>query len=182
MKFEKKEICLKNGETCVLTAPRAKDAEKMLDYLKVTASETCFLLRYPDEVTFTLKCEREMLERFYEDEKVIMMSAFVNGELAGNCSVNPLGPMRRLTHRGSVAIALKKDYWGRGIATSMLEYLFALSKVAGYERLELGVIEGNAQAKHLYEKVGFVEIGRVPASMKYDDGTYRDEILMSKKL
>lgn len=52
----------------------------------------------------------------------------------------------------------------------------------GYEQIELGVIDGNERAKALYEKSGFVETGRYKNAMKYDDGTYRDEIMMWKKL
>ena len=48
----------------------------------------------------------------------------------------------------------------------------------GYEQIELGVIDGNERAKALYEKAGFVETGRYKNAMKYDDGTYRDEIIM----
>lgn len=44
------------------------------------------------------------------------------------------------------------------------------------------VIEGNDRAKHLYESLGFVETGRIPKANKYDDGTYRDDILMSNPL
>ena len=50
----------------------------------------------------------------------------------------------------------------------------------GYEQVELEVVDGNDRAKHLYEKMGFKEIGRVARSLKYDDGSYRDEICMVK--
>ncbi len=50
----------------------------------------------------------------------------------------------------------------------------------GIEQAELIVIEGNERAKHMYENFGFTETGRRPKANKYDDGTYADDILMTK--
>ena len=64
----------------------------------------------------------------------------------------------------------------------MIGYLTELAGRIGYEQIELEVVDGNTSAKHLYEKCGFVETGRRVRAMKYDDGTYRDELVMSKIL
>ena len=85
-------------------------------------------------------------------------------------------------HRCSLAIALKKEFWGLGIGTAMMEYLTELAKKIGYEQMELEVVEGNDNAKRLYEKAGFIETGRHIRAMKYDDATYRDVFIMCKKL
>lgn len=182
MKFEEQKIILKNGKECILAPTTAELSEQMIEYMKVTAEETKFLLRYPDEITFTLEGERELLTRIYENDRQIMMVGLVDGVVAGNCSINPIAGMRRLSHRCSLAIALRKEYWGLGLGTAMMKRLCELAKEAGYERVELGVIEGNDTAKHLYEVSGFTVDGRIPMAMKYDDGTYLDEILMSKSL
>lgn len=181
MKFEDRQIILKDGRTCILTPTVAKYAEEMIDYLKDTAGESEFLLRYPDEINYTVDGEIDILNQFYEDERTIMMLALVDGKVAGNGSINSLSGARRLKHRGSLAIALKKEYWGLGIGRAMMDYMTELAHIAGYEQIELGVIEGNDRAKALYEKCGFIECGRNVNAMKYDDGTYRDEILMWKK-
>ena len=94
----------------------------------------------------------------------------------------PIGQVRRVKHRCSMAIALKQAYCGLGIGTEMIRYLKELAKTAGYEQMELGAVDGNTGAKHLYEKEGFTVTGKHPAAMKYDDGTYRDEWIMSVKL
>ena len=64
----------------------------------------------------------------------------------------------------------------------MMEYLIELAGKMGYEQMELEVVDGNDRAKALYEKSGFVETGRNKDAMKYDDGTYRDDIIMCRKV
>ena len=182
MRFEAREITLKNGKQCVLRSAEPNDALDLIDYLKQTAAETPFLLRYPEEWNLTEEKEREILNGLLESERNVMMVAIVEGKLAGNCALNPAGGVRRVLHRSRLAIALKQDYWNMGIGRAMIEYQFELAAGMGYEQIELEVIEGNDRAKTLYEKCGFVETGKNIRSIKYDDGSYRDECIMIKIL
>ena len=52
----------------------------------------------------------------------------------------------------------------------------------GLEQMELGVYADNERAIHLYQKYGFEQCGIWKNAFKLKDGTYRDEILMSKIL
>ena len=181
MKFEDRQFVLKNGKKCVLTPTVAEYAEEVIEYLKITAAESMFLLRYPDEINYTLEGEVEILNRLYEDEQTVMMLALVDGKVAGNGSISPIGGARRMKHRCSLAIALKEEYCGIGIGQKMMDYMTELVGRIGYEQIELGVMEGNERAKALYDKCGYVETGRNVNAFKYDDGSYCDEILMYKK-
>ena len=64
----------------------------------------------------------------------------------------------------------------------MIGYLAELAKQMGYEQMDLEVVDGNAQAQALYRKCGFIESGRRHNALKFDDGTYHDEILMYREL
>ncbi len=182
MKFEPKEIILKDGRKCILCPTTAEYAADMIEYLKITASESPYLLRYPDEVQYTIEGEKEILTRIYGNERSIMMLALVDGKVAGNAGVDGLGAKRRVLHRCSLAIALYKEFWGLGIGKAMIEYLCELAAKIGYEQMELEVVDGNERARNLYKICGFVETGRHVDAMKYDDGTYRDELIMIRKL
>ena len=83
MKFENRTVQTKDGRTCVLCPTTAAYAEQVIEYMRLTAGETPFLLRYPDEVNFTAERERTFLTGVYEDERAIMMLALVDGILAG---------------------------------------------------------------------------------------------------
>jgi RimJ/RimL family protein N-acetyltransferase len=80
------------------------------------------------------------------------------------------------------AIALYEEYWGLGIGTAMIEYLSELAAGIGWEQLDLEVVADNERGIALYKKCGFVESGRRHNALRFDDGTFHDEILMYKKL
>ena len=182
MVFEARNVVLRNGEVCTLRPTSPDDAAQMIDYMKQTAGETEFLLRYPDEVRYTLEQEETILRRLMDDPQTVMMAGIVNGEVAGNCSIGGLGEKRKIRHRCSMAIALKEAYWGLGIGTAMIGYLTELAKQIGYAQMDLEVVADNTRAQALYTKCGFVPTGRRSRALKFDDGTCHDEIIMVKYL
>ncbi len=182
MRFPEREVVLKDGRTCILR-PNAPDlAEEMLEYLKKTSAETPFLLRNPDEVNYTLEGEKEILGQLLENPYHIMMAAVVDGKVAGNGSIGGIGEKRKIRHRCSLAIALYEEFWGLGIGTAMINYLLELAKGIGWTQCDLEVVAENEQAQSLYRKCGFIESGRRHNALRFDDGTYHDEILMYKDL
>ncbi len=182
MKFEEREIVLKDGRKCILKPNSPEYAEAMIEYLTKTSGETEFLLRYPDEVNYTLESEKEILQHLLEDPYVIMMAAIVDGKVAGNGSVSGIGDKRKIRHRCSMAIALYEEYWGLGIGTAMIGYMTELAREIGWHQMDLEVVAENEQAQALYKKCGFIESGRRHNALLFDDGTYHDEILMYKDL
>ncbi len=182
MKFEPREIILKDGRSCVLRPTAPEDAATMLEYLRETSGETEYLLRNPDEVTYTLDEEREILARLYEDPACVMMAAVVDGRVAGNCSVSGIGTKRKIRHRCSMAIALYREFWNLGIGTAMIGYLTELAQKIGYRQMDLEVVAENTRAQALYTRCGFRETGRRHHALRFDDGSLHDEILMYREL
>ncbi|MCR4729844.1 MAG: GNAT family N-acetyltransferase [Saccharofermentans sp.] len=182
MKFEERKILLKDGRTCVLKPNSPEYAQEMLGFLRKTSAETEYLLRYPDEVKFTLESEKEILGNLLENPYAIMMIAVVDGKVAGNGSVNGIGDKRKIQHRCSLAIALYEEFWDLGIGTAMIDYMSELAGQIGWKQLDLEVVAENEQAIALYKKCGFIETGRRHNALKFDDGSFHDEILMYKDL
>lgn len=181
MYFEEKEIILKDGRTAIFRSPLPEDAAACLDYMKITAAETPFLLRGPDEVTMTVEQEAKYLQNAVEIESLAMILCFVDGKLAGNCQVNRR-TKKKNAHRGSIGIALLEEFWGLGIGTAMFEEMIAIAKHWGLMQLELEVIEGNDRAIALYRKMGFETVSFVPNAILMPDGSYAKEFLMVKAL
>lgn len=182
MEFSPMEFMDKKGRTIVLRSAETDDADAMIQYLKDTAGESRFLLRSPEEVTFTLEQETAFLQNCKEEAGKLMLVAEADGALVGTCSFAPVGTAGRVRHRCSAAIALYQAFWGTGIGTAMLRTLLAEAKKAGYEQAELEVASENRGAIALYERMGFRKYGTMPRFFRYDDGTYADADWMMKLL
>ena len=63
------------------------DAEAMLAFLKDTAGETDYLLRYPEECTEDVPGETSFLEAFCQSPNSAMLVCVVDGVLAGNVAL-----------------------------------------------------------------------------------------------
>lgn len=174
---------LKDGRTALIRSPRVEDADTMLDYLRTTAGETHFLMRYPEEFAdFTAEGEKEFIDRINADPREIMPVCFVDGVLAGNASLMYDFHIKT-RHRASIGIALKTEFWGLGIGTKLFEVIIShAEKLPGLMQLELEVIEGNERGMRLYEKFGFETVAVHPDAIKLKDGTLLSTYLMLKRL
>lgn len=172
----------KQDREIILRSAEEKDAEFLLDFLKITAAETPFLLREPDEITLSIEQEQDFIKAKKDSENEILLIAEIEGKHIGNCSLMSVGGFRRYRHRCEIAIALYQEYCGLGIGKAMLEMLLDIAKQVGYEQAELEVIANNKSAIALYEKLGFQKYGTIPDNMKYADGSYADAYWMMKKL
>ena len=181
MFYPDKEIILKDGRTALLRAPSLSDAAGLLEYMKITAAETPFLLRTPEEVTMTVENEERYLSRSLADPNSLMILCFVEGELAGNCNLSRR-TKKKNAHRGSLGIALVKEFWNLGIGTALLSEIISAARDWGLHQLELEVIEGNDRAMALYRKLGFETVGFTPDAIRTEDGRYVKEFLMVKRL
>ena len=182
MKFDAKTITLKDGRSAVLRMPDEADAEDMLNYLIETAGETEFLLAYPEERQgMTVEREADFIERMTQDENCLFLVCEVEGRVAGCCQVDFQTRMKT-AHRGTVAIGLRKAYWGLGIGTAMFREMIDVSRRRGLMILELEFIEGNTRARALYEKMGFRIVGLRPDGIRLRDGTLCNEYLMQLRL
>ena len=181
MLFERKEIQLKDGRTALFRSPEGEDALEMLQYLRDCSSETEFVVRYPEECPVAAEQEVAFLEGVNRSPDNVMIVCIVDGKIAGNCHLAFHGRMKT-KHRGNVAIALRKKYWNLGIGQAMFREMIAIAEKQGISQLELAYIEGNERAKHLYEKMGFVQVAEHPDAFRLKDGTLRKEIFMMRKL
>ena len=182
MLFDQETIRLEEGKELIMRSPAPGDEESMLDFLKTLSAETIYMIRYPEEVAETVSEEREILEKFSSDPKKGMIGLFDENRCIGNIGIHPIGTQIKLSHRASIGLGIRKEFWGRGLGKKLLEEGLKTAGKMGYERVELGVYESNVRAIHLYESAGFEACGKTPKAFRLKDGTYEDEILMTKAL
>ncbi len=181
MLYEEKTFILKNGKKAVLRSPRESDALALIEYLKVSAGETNFLRHYPEEILFTEEEEKEYIVNVLTSNHEVMIVCEVDGEIAGNCSAVFNKPVK-MAHRATIGIALVSKYWNQGIGTKLLDELVIFSRKRGILQMELEYARGNERARRTYEKAGFVEVGIKPNAIRFEDGTFMDQVFMVKEL
>ena len=182
MNYTEKTVPLKNGKTCLIRRGEERDAELLIEHWKTTAVETRNLTREPSEDDMTVEEQRALIREKNAEENVLNLLAFVDGQHAGNCAFNPVEDGLRMRHRCAVGIVLYQKFCGMGIGTALLSEILTAAKAAGYEQAELEVVSTNVPAIVLYKKLGFEVTGTTPRALKYQDGTYADFLLMTKRL
>ena len=81
MRFGPLEVKDKTGQTIVLRNAETYDAEDLIEYLKITASETPFLIREPEEIHLTLEQEENFIKNCIDAEREIMLIAAVDAAI-----------------------------------------------------------------------------------------------------
>lgn len=174
---------LRDGREALLRSPKEEDVESTLEYLVVSAGETDFILRYPEECgKYTPEGEKKLFEQKNESSNEAMIMCVVDGKVVGNCEISFFKGMKT-KHRASIGIALISEFWNQGIGTKMFEEMIRLAENReDVLQIELEFVEGNARARHLYEKMGFRITGVRPNAIRLKDGTLLNEYMMIKEI
>lgn len=182
MLIEAKERILSSGIKVEIRSAAACDAESLCRHRTITAGETYYMARYPEECRFDIGSMQMRLDRAANHACEFLVTAFVNGQVIGDLMVTQICDHLKYRHRAYLAISIQRDYCNLGLGSAMLEIAIEQARKNGFEQLELGVFADNERAIHLYEKHGFQSYGICPRAFKLKDGTYRDEIIMVKML
>ncbi len=174
---------LKDGRKALLRSPKEEDIEGALEYLRVSAGETDFLMRYPEECgKYTYENEKAFFESANADPNKAVLLCIVDGKVAGNCDIDFRSAIK-VRHRASIGIALISEFWNLGIGTKMFHEMIRIAKEHGdVTQLELGFVEGNSRARALYEKMGFRITGVHPNAIRLRDGTLLNEYEMIREI
>ena len=177
------EFTLKDGRKALIRSPREEDIPGMLEYLYLSAGETEFILRYPEECgKYTPEDEKALFERLNASESDAMLVCLVEGRVAGNCHISWKN-MIKTRHRAGIGIALLREYWNQGIGTMFFREMIRIAEEnENLLQMELEFIEGNTRARALYEKMGFRIIGVKPNAIRLKDGTFLNEYSMVREI
>ncbi len=123
-----------------------------------------------DFVDFAIRETRGGRSIFYVVEENL------EAQIVGSVSLKGINTRNRTAELG-IAIFEPKNF-NKGYGTEATKLILKVAfTVLNLNRVELNVFEYNARAKHVYEKVGFKEIGKRRQFMYYG-GKYYDSYLM----
>jgi len=170
----------KDGREVILRTPRWEDLKDLMELINSLIEEGADI-EYDTEKTRDE--EVDWLSRAIaqlEKGNALYMVAEVEGKVIASSSV----AKRRFScesHVGDLGILIKSGYRDVGIGTEMMKSLIDQARRMGLKILTLTVFATNKRAIHVYKKVGFKEVGRIPKSI-YRNGKYIDRIIMVKEV
>ena len=96
------------------------------------------------------------------------------GELVGLYILHP-NNVGRCGHICNASYAVKKTVRGQHIGEKLVTDCLLPAKELGFKVLQFNaVVESNVHARHLYERVGFKQLGTIPHGFRMKDGTYEN--------
>lgn len=120
---------------------------------------------------------------FFEEQS---LTAVAEDKASGRvCGLYILHPnnIGRCGHICNASYAVSGDYRGCHIGEALVKHCLKKGKDLGFRILQFNaVVSSNASARHLYEKLGFVQIGMVPGGFLMKDGHYEDIYLYYHQL
>ena len=100
--------------------------------------------------------------------------AVEDGRVIGLYILHP-NNVGRCGHIANASYAVGSAARGKGVGRRLVEDSMAQGKAHGFRVLQFNaVVATNAGARHLYEKLGFVQLGTIPGGFRMPDGTYAD--------
>lgn len=159
-----------------------KDAQSFIDFMHQVATETDFLVM--DETGFSFSAD-EIADIFQEANKnprELCLLACVGSEVVGAVTVKSSNQYP-ISHIGSVFIAIRQMYWGKGLGSILLEEIVNWAEEVGLlKRFELTVQVRNKVAIHLYQKMGFDIEGVQRRGARTNEGEWLDLYYMGRLL
>lgn len=100
------------------------------------------------------------------------------GEVVGLYTLHP-NNVGRCGHISNTSYAVRSDKRGLHIGEQLVKDSLAVGARLGFRILQFNaVVAANVHALHLYERLGFTRLGRIPQGFLMKDGHYEDIILL----
>lgn len=163
----------------VFRYPKKSDVGSLMDYINELIEEGARIALIKK---VNLEEEKKHVkELLWKMEKGVHISIVVEieGKIAGRGDIWKPKPFpSAFNHIAEIGIGLLKEYRDMGIGTKLLKLLMKLAKKKWKtEIFKLSVVSDNERARHVYERLGFKETGKIPNGYK-KQGKYLDSIIM----
>lgn len=105
-----------------------------------------------------------------------------NGKIVGLYILHP-NNVGRCAHIANASYAVKKSVRGEHIGEKLVKDCLRSAHEKGFKILQFNaVVASNIHALHLYERLGFTKLGKVPGGFLLNNGKYEDIYLFYKEV
>ena len=127
-------------------------------------------IAFPQENSLDEKSARD----FFGSQSYTGVAEDENGDVVGLYILHP-NNIGRCGHISNASYAVKSDIRGKHIGEKLV-----LDCIKQAKELQFGILQFNAvvatniHARHLYERIGFKQLGTIPDGFRMKDGRYED--------
>ncbi len=180
-RIQERQVRLKSGDECAIRSVSVDDAQFMIHHLQTVGGETDFLTYGPDDISLDVAKERSLVEEVLTAPNRVFLICEIDGNIAGTLGFH--GEHRpRTQHTGQFGIAVKKQFWGRGVGRALICAMLEWARQGGFIRkVNARVRPDNSRALALYTSMGFEREGVVSREYLINGGFY-DNVLMGLEL
>lgn len=126
---------------------------------------------FPQEELLTQKTGEEF---FAEQSYCGVACDNSNKEILGLYILHP-NNVGRCSHICNASYGVHNRYRGKHIGKFLVKDCIAVGKEMGFSVLQFNaVVKTNYSARHLYEKLGFIQLGTIKKGFRMKDGSFED--------
>lgn len=156
------------------------DAEVMLQIQRDVLQEEVYFVSSLEEFQQTVEGQREWIQAKQAHPNEVLFVAEDEGRVVGWLVFQTEG-RQKTRHTGKFGVMLTAESRGKGLGkqlvTALLDWAHAHPEI---EKISLFTFATNTRAISLYKSLGFVEEGRKLKEYKFSDGSYVDDVIMSR--
>ncbi len=149
----------------IIRAYEPRDLGSMIEVWNEVVEEG---IAFPQEETLTMETGAE----FFAAQSLAAVAEDETGAVVGLYILHP-NNVGRCGHIANASYAVSAARRGGHIGEKLVTDSLARAKALGFRVLQFNaVVESNAGARHLYERLGFVPLGSIPGGFRHKDGRY----------
>jgi RimJ/RimL family protein N-acetyltransferase len=179
--MEPREYQLRNGRALLIREVVVEDARALVDYAESISAESDFLSFGPGEFELTESEEQEFIRKCLASDNQLFILGSIDDTIVAALNLSG-GRRPRVRHSGELSMSVRKQYWGLGIGSFMLDTLIDWARGTQIvKKINLRVRTDNQRAIVLYERKGFVREGTIHKEILLE-GRYYDHHWMGLEL
>ena len=127
-------------------------------------------IAFPQEETLNY----ESGKKFFSEQTYTAVAEGEDGKIYGLYILHP-NNIGRCGHICNASYCVLKKARGIHIGEKLVKDCLSKGKEYGFKILQFNaVVKTNTHARHLYERLGFIQLGIIPKGFRMDDGHYED--------